>query len=78
MSAIFFSKYIIKTSKTGIGNVVFNHVIYSVEKKLQIMCAGDQLFSSDTHTTLILGHVTGLQKSLCKFAIMPLLVGRVS
>ena len=38
MTAIFLSKYIIPTSKTGIANVVFKHVICSVN-------AGDQRFS---------------------------------
>ena len=38
MTAIFFSKYIIPTPKTGIANVVFNHVVCSVN-------AGDQRFS---------------------------------
>ena len=64
MTAIFFSKYIIQTQKTGIANVVFNRVIYSMREKLQILCAGEQLFSSYTRTTLILGHVTGVQKRM--------------
>ena len=64
MTAIVFGKYIIQTSKTGIGHCdcCFQSCHLFCEKiKLQIMCAGDQLFSSDTHTTLVLGHVIGLQ-----------------
>ena len=58
MTAIFFSKYIIQTSKIGIANVVFNHVICSVREQItNYVCC----ISSDTHTTLILEHVTGLQ-----------------
>ena len=55
---IFFSKHIIQTLKNSIANVVFNHVICSVREQItnSVCC-----ISSDTHTTLILGHVTGLQ-----------------
>ena len=57
MPAIFFSKYIIQTSQTGIADVVFNHVIRSARHTItnSVCCV-----SSDTNT-LILGHVTGLQ-----------------
>ena len=34
MTAIFFSKYIIQTSQTGIVNVVFNHVVCSAREKI--------------------------------------------
>ena len=57
MTAIFFSKHIIQTLKNSIANVVFN-VICSVREQItNAVCC----ISSDTHTTLILGHVTGLQ-----------------
>ena len=48
MTAIVFSKY------TGIANVVFNHVICSVRDKITNFCAGENLFCSDIHTTLII------------------------
>ena len=59
MTATFYSKHIIQTFKqNGIANVVFNHVICSVREQItNYVCC----ISSDTHTTLILGHVTGLQ-----------------
>ena len=58
MTAIFVSKYIIQTSKTGIANVVFNHVICSVREQItNYVCC----ISSATHTTLILGHVTSFE-----------------
>ena len=58
MTAIFFSKYIIQTSKTDIANVVLNYVICSVREKItNYVCC----ISSDSHTTLILGQVTVLQ-----------------
>ena len=58
MTAIFFSKHIIQTLKNSIANVVFNHVTCSVREQItNYVCC----ISSDTHTTLILGHVTGLQ-----------------
>ena len=58
MTAIFVSKHIIQTLKTGIANIVFNHIICSVREQItnSVCC-----ISSDTHTTLILGHVTGLR-----------------
>ena len=58
MPAIFFSKYIIQISQTGIANVVFNHDICSARHKFTNSVCN---VNSDTNTTLILGHVTGLQ-----------------
>ena len=57
MTAIFFSKHIIQTLKNSIANVVFNHSCYLFSERTNSVCC----ISSDTHTILILGHVTGLQ-----------------
>ena len=72
MTAIFFSKYIIQTSKTGIANVVFNHVVCSARDKITnpVCCVYDtahiffliQCISSDTHTTLKLDMLQAYSK----------------
>ena len=71
MTAIFFSKYIIQTSQTGIVNVVFNHVVCSARGTITnpVCCVYDtanffliQCISSDTHTTLKLDMLQAYSK----------------